>query len=153
MSRIHGQYITLGTNKHGLLSKQEFSKFDGGCLTNAIVDRVFEECLSYSGEIDYKVYLDFVLARENSRTPQAIRFFFKLLDVQHCGYINLYALNHFWRSMQQHPMIADMETVSFEDIKNEIFDMVRFMRVCFFFLFFVMIILVRAVINCEPRTR
>ena len=32
--------------------------------------RVFQECLTYEGEMDYKTYLDFILALENRKTPQ-----------------------------------------------------------------------------------
>ena len=43
--------------------------------------RVFEECLTYGGEMDYKTYLDFVLALENRKEPQVeikinCRYFF-----------------------------------------------------------------------------
>ena len=31
------------------------------------LERVFQECLTYEGEMDYKTYLDFVLAIENKR--------------------------------------------------------------------------------------
>ena len=33
------------------------------------LERVFQECLTYEGEMDYKTYLDFVLAIENKREP------------------------------------------------------------------------------------
>ena len=44
--------------------------------------RVFQECLTYGGEMDYKTYLDFVLALENKREPQALSYFFRILDVK-----------------------------------------------------------------------
>ena len=46
---------------------------------------------------DYKTYLDFVLAMENRREPQALRYLFRILDVQHKGYLNVFALNYFFR--------------------------------------------------------
>ena len=37
--------------------------------------------------MDYKTYLDFVLALENKREPQALSYFFRILDVkQVCGH-------------------------------------------------------------------
>ena len=32
--------------------------------------------------MDYKTYLDFVLALENKREPQALSYFFRILDVK-----------------------------------------------------------------------
>ena len=48
-------------------------------LTPTFIDRIFEECLTYGGEMDYKTYLDFVLALENRKEPQALAYFFRIL--------------------------------------------------------------------------
>ena len=48
-------------------------------LTPIFIDRIFEECLTYGGEMDYKTYLDFVLALENRKEPQALAYFFRIL--------------------------------------------------------------------------
>ena len=53
-----------------MLSKSELLKYGTGTLTPAFIDRVFQECLTYEGEMDYKTYLDFVLALENRKDPQ-----------------------------------------------------------------------------------
>ena len=55
---------------NGMLSKSELLKYGTGTLTPAFIDRVFQECLTYEGEMDYKTYLDFVLALENRKDPQ-----------------------------------------------------------------------------------
>jgi serine/threonine-protein phosphatase 2A regulatory subunit B'' len=34
-------------------------------LTSIFIDRVFEEFQTFEGEMDYKTFLDFVLAMEN----------------------------------------------------------------------------------------
>ena len=46
---------------------------------------------------DYKTYLDFVLALENRREPQALQYLFRLLDVQGKGHLNVFDLNFFFR--------------------------------------------------------
>lgn len=68
------------------------------------LDRVFQECLTYEGEMDYKTYLDFVLAIENKREPAALQYLFKLLDVQQKNYLTQFDLNYFFRAIQ-HMMI------------------------------------------------
>lgn len=45
-------------------------------LTSIFIDRVFEEFQTFEGEMDYKTFLDFVLAMENKKSPQALQYFF-----------------------------------------------------------------------------
>ena len=51
-----------------MLNKQELARFSPG-LTAIFIDRVFEELQTFEGEMDYKTFLDFVLAMENKKTP------------------------------------------------------------------------------------
>ena len=65
------------------------------------MERVFQECLTYEGEMDYKTYLDFVLAIENKREPAALQYLFRLLDIQGKNYLTRFDLNYFFRAIQQ----------------------------------------------------
>ena len=58
-----------------MLSKEELLRYGTSTLTPAFIHRVFEECLTYAGEMDYKTYLDFVLALENRKEPQVMNNF------------------------------------------------------------------------------
>ena len=70
------------------------------------IERVFEECLTYEGEMDYKSYLDFVLAMEKMRDRASLEFFLRLLDVRQKGYLDAFRsiissekYNDFWLRM------------------------------------------------------
>lgn len=108
-----------------MLSKEELSRYGTGTLTNIFLDRVFQECLTYDGEMDYKTYLDFVLALENRKEPAALQYIFKLLDIENKGHLNVFSLNYFFRAIQEQMKIHGQEPVSFQDVKDEIFDMVK----------------------------
>ncbi|XP_077996813.1 serine/threonine-protein phosphatase 2A regulatory subunit B'' subunit gamma-like [Glandiceps talaboti] len=123
--RVYGQYLNLDKDHNGMLSKEELSRYGTGTLTDVFLERVFQECLTYDGEMDYKTYLDFVLALENRKEPQALQYIFKLLDVQGRGYLNVFALNYFFRAIQEQMKVHGQEPVSFADVKDEIFDMVK----------------------------
>ena len=84
-----------------MLSKLELLAYGTGTLTPTFIDRVFEECLTYGGEMDYKTYLDFVLALENRKEPQSLSYFFRILDVKHQGFLNTFCLNYFFRDILQ----------------------------------------------------
>uniref|UniRef100_A0AAY4BBD4 Serine/threonine-protein phosphatase 2A regulatory subunit B'' subunit gamma n=1 Tax=Denticeps clupeoides TaxID=299321 RepID=A0AAY4BBD4_9TELE len=95
--RVYGQYLNLDKDHNGMLSKEELSRYGTGTLTSVFLDRVYQECLTYDGEMDYKTYLDFVLALENRKEPAALQYIFKLLDMENKGYLNVFSLNYFFR--------------------------------------------------------
>ena len=123
--RVYGQYLNLDTDHNGMLCQSELRKYGTGTLTPVFVERVFQECLTYEGEMDYKTYLDFVLAMENKKEPQSLQYLFKILNVRNEGYLNLFSLNFFFRAIQEEMRLHNQEPVSFEDVKDEIFDMVK----------------------------
>merc|ERR1712141_880850 len=101
----YGQYLNLDKDHNGMLSKTELQAYGTATLTPTFIDRIFEECLTYGGEMDYKTYLDFVLALENRKEPQS--------------------LNYFFRDILKQMEKLNQDPVRFEDVKDEIFDMVR----------------------------
>ncbi|WAR18580.1 P2R3C-like protein [Mya arenaria] len=123
--RVYGQYLNLDKDHNGMLSKEELARYGTGTLTDVFLDRVFQECLTYEGEMDYKTYLDFVLALENRKEPEALRYLFRILDVQQRGHLNVFSLNYFFRAIQEQMRTHGQEPVSFQDVKDEIFDMVK----------------------------
>lgn len=95
--RIYGHYLNLDQDHNGMLSKSELAGYGSGSLTKPFLDRVFQTCLTYGGEMDYKTYLDLVLALENRSEPQALAFLFRILDIKSCGYLDAFTLNYFFR--------------------------------------------------------
>ncbi|KAK9890980.1 hypothetical protein WA026_013318 [Henosepilachna vigintioctopunctata] len=123
--RIYGHYLNLDRDHNGMLSKSELSSYGSGTLTQPFLDRVFQTCLTYGGEMDYKTYLDLVLALENRSEPQAIAFLFRILDIKNQRYLDSFTLNYFFRAIQDQMRAHGAEPVSFHDVKDELFDMVR----------------------------
>lgn len=48
---VAGQYLNLDTDHNGMLSKTELLKYGTGTLTEVFVNRIFQECLTYDGEV------------------------------------------------------------------------------------------------------
>ena len=69
--RVYDNYLRLDQDRNGMLKKEELARYSSG-LTNIFIDRVFEEYQTYEGEMDYKNFLDFVLAMENKKSPQSL---------------------------------------------------------------------------------
>jgi serine/threonine-protein phosphatase 2A regulatory subunit B'' len=81
--------------------------------------------------MDYKTYLDFVLALENKKSSQAIQYFWKILDVYQKGAIDSFVINMFFRPVLMvfflFQKLESKEKFGFnvEDVKDEIFDMAK----------------------------
>ncbi|XP_017847464.1 serine/threonine-protein phosphatase 2A regulatory subunit B'' subunit gamma isoform X2 [Drosophila busckii] len=116
--QVYGSFLTLDLDQNGLLSKEELAGFGSGTLTSSFLERVFEECMTYDGQMDYKSYVDFVLALSNRK---AIHYLFRILDVEHLGYLTTQTVRYFFKDIQA--QLA--EPINFDDINNEIFDMVK----------------------------
>merc|ERR1711920_308737 len=103
--KVYGAYLELDADQNGMLSKSELSLYGSGMLTDVFIDRVFEEYQTYQDaetgerEMDYKTFLDFVLAMENKNSRPGIQYFWKLVDIKHCGYLDGFVINYFLRAI------------------------------------------------------
>eukprot|EP00931_Biecheleriopsis_adriatica_P110746 TRINITY_DN85040_c0_g1_i1.p1 TRINITY_DN85040_c0_g1~~TRINITY_DN85040_c0_g1_i1.p1 ORF type:complete len:473 (+),score=137.82 TRINITY_DN85040_c0_g1_i1:113-1531(+) len=129
--KVYGAYLFLDVDQNGMLSKNELSRFGSGMLTDVFIDRVFEEYQTYRDaetgerEMDYKTFLDFVLAMENKNSQQAIQYFWKLIDIHHRGRIDGFVINYFFRAILKLLQAKSPDIASVDDVKDEIFDMVK----------------------------
>ena len=86
---LYADYLELDEDQNGMLSAQELSRYRGGGLTRVFIERIFQECQTYrnphtrQSEIDYKSYLDFVLATTYKGNPESLSYFLKLLDIRY----------------------------------------------------------------------
>eukprot|EP01052_Picozoa_sp_SAG31_P043892 SAG31_NODE_7465_length_1682_cov_1.409349_3_plen_288_part_01 len=110
---LYRYYLQLDADCNGMLSKDELRQFGRYCedgtamvfpvpacsLTDVFVDRVFEECPLYDGEMDFKTFVEFTLAFVYKHTPEALSYFFQLLDVEHTGKLTGFCINFFFREV------------------------------------------------------
>lgn len=128
--KVYGMYLELDGDQNGMLSKKELSRFGSGMLTDVFIDRVFDEIQTYRDaetgerEMDYKAFLDFVLAMENKNSKQAIQYFWKLI-ANNQGALDGFVINYFFRAIARLLQTKKVEVPSVDDVKDEIFDMVK----------------------------
>ncbi|CAH2231730.1 jg14310 [Pararge aegeria aegeria] len=107
--RVYGQYLNLDRDQNGMLSINDLAGYGSGTLTRAFLQRVIQQCMTYDGEMDYKSYLDLVLALENRREPAALAYLFRVLDINSQGYLDAFTLNYFFKRVIQQCMTYDGE--------------------------------------------
>lgn len=65
---LYNRFNKFDTDKNGYLKKEDLSKYSKG-LSSIVIDRIFEEYPTVNGEMDYKGFLEFVLAMDNKKAP------------------------------------------------------------------------------------
>lgn len=129
--KVYGAYLELDSDQNGMLSKAELKQYGSGMLTEVFIDRVFEEYQTYRDaetnerEMDYKTFLDFVLAMENKNSRQAIQYFWKLIDIHHKNCLDSFTINYFFRAIFRLLCTKNIDVPPVDDVKDEIFDMVK----------------------------
>ena len=123
-SRIYRKYVLLDKDKNGLLSKKELIKYSPG-LTSIFIDRIFEEYQKYDNAIDFKQFIDFVLAMENKKDPASIQYIWRAIDVYHNNKIDTFVINMFFKGVIKKLMNRDKGEYRIDDIKDEIWDMIH----------------------------
>ncbi|VDK75608.1 unnamed protein product [Litomosoides sigmodontis] len=130
--RIKELYEQLDADGNGLLSFSEMIGFQH--VTNSFMQRVFEVQQTYDNdEIDLRGFCDLLLAMENKSASlsferSALNYYFRVLDVDGDNLLSASDLNFFYRDLARmlEKCLEESESLkapSFEDIKNEIFDM------------------------------
>jgi Ca2+-binding EF-hand superfamily protein len=123
--RIYSAYLELDAGQNGLLSREELQAMHGGSLTDLFVTRVFQESHTYGGEMDYKAYLDLTLALKYRTSPASLRYMFRTLDMQRCGFLTLKEIRLFLKEIVARLMQAGHDPIDVANICDEIFDMVK----------------------------
>lgn len=69
---------------------------------------------SHELEMDYKTFLDFVLAMEYKSSPASIAYFFRILDQDHRGFLDARNLSYWFRAVSEKMAALGHEPVNVE---------------------------------------
>ncbi|GJP52857.1 hypothetical protein CLOM_g11940 [Closterium sp. NIES-68] len=130
--RIHQMFLALDVDRSGGLSKEELRAFNDDNLTDIFIERVFDEHVRKArghggvrGEMDLGSFLDVVLALDNKHTPEGLAYIFKCLDLQERGFLTTADVYTLFRSVHKRWMEGGNYELMIEDVKDEIWDMVK----------------------------
>ncbi|KAJ3311519.1 Serine/threonine-protein phosphatase 2A regulatory subunit B'' subunit alpha [Boothiomyces sp. JEL0838] len=99
---IYCKFWELDRDHDMIINLPSLMRYDGGAMTSAILTRVMQGCGKplakgpNSCVMTYEDFIWFIFAVEDKRTPQAIEYWFRCLDLDGDGVISLYELTHFY---------------------------------------------------------
>lgn len=123
--RVYKMYLELDCDHNGTLSQKEMLQYNGSSLSNLCIQRIFQYKKTWDQEMDYKGFLNFVLAVECKQYISSLYYWWDILDLDECGYLTPLTLHTLFRSVQKKMGIFGIDPINIEDVISEIFDMVH----------------------------
>ncbi|ETV70239.1 hypothetical protein, variant [Aphanomyces astaci] len=129
IQRFHRQYVQLDSNKNGMLSPYEVLQYGRKkafvgidqrpthALTRRFVQRVFDELVTFDGEMDYNTFLDLNMYLRDTTSKHALQFFWRILDVHRCGTLNSDAIGYFLEDIAEAVFEATNEPLATADLR------------------------------------
>lgn len=130
MGRIYDHFTSLDEDGDGVLTKDELQQYSSAGFTSLAISRVFECHVPHSGGrhiMDYKTYLNFVIATEHAAARPAMKYLWSVLDLADTRtHITLSSLSCFCKELASELVkSALMSDISSESILSEIVDMIN----------------------------
>ncbi|KAG5508196.1 hypothetical protein JKF63_05451 [Porcisia hertigi] len=129
---LYCRFWELDEDRDMLLAPEDLMRYAPEDVMNpCIVQRIFagvgrrRRC-SVPYRISYEDFVWFCLSEEDKSTPQAIRYWFRVLDLDGDGILSLYELRVFYDATRcKIAEYVQEGLVSFEDVVCQVFDMMR----------------------------
>ncbi|KAH9598800.1 hypothetical protein LSM04_001714 [Trypanosoma melophagium] len=138
-SHLYEKFLLLDTRNKGTLNADNMKRYkkglptvvdDGlppniGPLSSLFIDRFFEtNVMMASSELDFRKFVDFVIAVEFLPQCQRPLFFWNILDIEGNGVLSPVHVNYFFRETHSKLVGAGLEVPSRETVVQEAFDLI-----------------------------
>ena len=131
--RVYKLYLELDCDHNGTLSQKEMLQFNQSSLSNLCIKRIYQYKKTWDQEMDYKGFLNFVLAIESKKNRFAsdndnlssLYYWWDILDLNENGRLTPLVIHTLFRSVQKKMGIFGIDPINSEDVLSEIIDMVN----------------------------
>jgi Ca2+-binding EF-hand superfamily protein len=128
--KLYNTYIDLDFDGNGTLNQEELFHFTGVKenenvqLSKVVIRRIFEETIAYRpAEMDYKGFLDLVIALDNKSSVESMSYFWKILDVDKTGRLGPDIIQMFYRDVYESLTANGYDAPSLSNVVVEIYDL------------------------------
>lgn len=125
---LYCKFWELDGDHDFLLSREDLAKLTD--LTDIVLDRVFEEAgrpftSGTPGRMGYEDFICFLMSEEDKTSPEALRYWFNVVDLNHDGVLTPDEMRAFYT--QQHARMVElgMEAVGFQDLMTQMSDLLH----------------------------
>lgn len=129
---LYCRFWELDEDRDMLISPQDLQKYaPEGTMNPQIVERVFQghgrklSCKT-RGKMNYEDFVWFCLSEEDKTSPKAIRYWFRVLDIDGDGVLCGYEMESFYAHTKKQLLQMTTEGISFADVLCQVSDMLPF---------------------------
>nr|AAO01089.1 CG4733-PA [Drosophila willistoni] len=131
---IYCKFWELDKDHDLLINQEDLARHSDHALSTRIVERIFSGCVTRSdnkktpedeAKMSYTDFVWFILSEEDKRTPTAIEYWFRCMDVDGDGALSMYELEYFYEEQQQRMEGIGIECLPFEDCLCQMLDMIK----------------------------
>lgn len=137
-TQLYEKFLLLDSNESGMLTAANMKRYKKGIpmvvddglpqdvspLSTLFIDRVFEISALYKSEMDYKSFVDFVIAVEFLPQCSRPQYFWSIFDLDGTGVLTPMTVLHFFRETYQKLVDAGVEAPPLELVVQELFDII-----------------------------
>ena len=116
----------LDEDEDSHLTKDDLLRYGSYGLSSRVVDRIW--ALRHEASkpgMSYSDFVYFLLAEEDKQTSPALTYWFHVLDIDGDGYLSASDMRWFYEELMSRLEAMNEEIVSFDELSNELFDIVR----------------------------
>ncbi|CAG0886984.1 unnamed protein product [Cyprideis torosa] len=125
---IYCKFWELDTDHDLFIDKTDLSRHNDGAISSRMIERIFSGAVTRGKKEDrmsYTGFIWFLLSDEDKRTPTAIEYWFRCMDLDGDGYLSMYELHWFYQEQMERLEALGIEATSFQDTLCQMLDMVR----------------------------
>ncbi|XP_065355106.1 serine/threonine-protein phosphatase 2A regulatory subunit B'' subunit alpha [Calliphora vicina] len=131
---IYCKFWELDKDHDLLISQDDLARHSDHALSTRIVERIFSGCVTRTdnkkhpddeSKMSYTDFVWFLLSEEDKRTPTAIEYWFRCMDIDGDGLLSMYELEYFYEEQQQRMESIGIESLPFEDCLCQMLDMIK----------------------------